>query len=164
MTRTRWLSVLLLCVSCILMITTIITAEVAREECKQVIVPDYHTLLKQMHRYKYRNKSCRVSAMAIAEFKNRDIKSGLKMSDLSDYALHLIVTTNALKDDIRKINIANHKLFIPVVMDYDDSANQFLSEDVRANGIVILGENGLLLDTINNMTDKDIFELLTKQN
>ncbi len=164
MTRTRWLTVLLLCISCVLMITAIVTAEVAREECKQVVVPDYHTLLKQMHRYKYRNQSCRISAMAIAEFKNRDIKSDLKISDLSDYALHLIVSTNALSNDIRKINIANHKLFIPVVMDFDDSANQFLSPEARANGIVILSDNGLSLDTLSNMSDKDIFDLLTKQN
>ncbi len=164
MTLTQWFIILIACLTVVIIISTIVIDRVAIEECKKIVIPDYHTMLRRMNDYQYRDKSCRVAAQSIAQYKTSGMQLDFDINDLTDYALHLIVTTNAAKDNISKIHFANHPSFVNVVTKYDQSAGQFDSQDIRIIANSIFEGSEYAPSFIVDSSDKAVFELLTKLN
>ncbi len=130
-------------ISIIFTIAAIVIHNINELECSQLVVPSYRDILRQMHDFQYKTRSCRFTAQAIIKYKldalnNPDHVGHLwKLNKMTDYALHSIVVSDIL-DDPQQLVILNDPSFVEIVNDYDLSRMSFYNPISRERAIQLL--------------------------
>lgn len=170
MTKYRKFILLLWICIAIAVVCLVVLNLVADGECSSLPIVSYSDALKNINNYQFTNKQTRNTMTSIADYvvANTNFSSlGIKVSDLTDYAIYMIVSTNVVNSNLNWIKVINDPRYIHAVNGFDHATNAFRTDDLRSVAISVCKNYETapygrdIEDLYNADSDSEIFERLT---